>query len=257
MSAGSENFAAALSVEVRKFLASRVVRTGTVLIVLGITVLTVSMSAAAEAGNERVVAQLGGLADEEGWTRLSGVAAQITGAAGLLGFGVVLAWAVGREFAEGTVSGLFALPVSRRTVLAAKLTAFAAWSAAVAVALVTVLAVAGLAAGNGTPEAEELAGLARVFALVVFSGLLAVPVAWAATLGRGLLPGIAAAIGTVAVAQVMVVAGTGAWFPVAAPAMWALEPATVSRAQLALVPLVPLVSGLLAMRAWSRLQLDR
>ncbi|OEV06503.1 elastin-like protein [Streptomyces nanshensis] len=250
-------FAAALTVEVRKFAASRVVRTATVLVVLGIAVLTGSMTAAAEAGNEEILAQLGAFADAEGWDRLAGVAAQITGAGGLLGFGVVLAWAVGREFAEGTVSGLFALPVSRATVMAAKLTTFAVWTAGVAVALVTVLAVTGLVAGNGAPDAEAFAGLGRLLALVVFSGLLAAPAAWAATLGRGLLPGIATSIGTVVVAQVMVVSGTGAWFPVAAPSLWAMRPGDVSAVQLALALLVPLISGLLAMRAWSRLQLDR
>lgn len=250
-------FAAALSVEVRKFAASRVVRSATALVVAGISVLTGSMTAAAEAGNEKILAQLGEFADAEGWDRLAGVAAQITGAGGLLGFGVVLAWAVGREFAEGTVSGLFALPVSRATVMAAKLAAFALWTAGVAVALVTVLAVTGLAAGNGAPDGEALAGLGRLLALAVLSGLLAVPAAWVATLGRGLLPGIATSIGTVVVTQVMVVSGTGAWFPVAAPSLWAMQPGEVSAAQLALVPLVPLVSGLLAVRAWSRLQLDR
>ncbi|WP_055487246.1 ABC transporter permease [Streptomyces sp. WMMB 322] len=250
-------FAAALTVEVRKFAASRVVRTATVLIVAGIAVLTGSMTVAAEAGNERILAQLGEFADAQGWDRLTGVAAQITGAGSLLGFGVVLAWVVGREFAEGTVSGLFALPVSRATVMAAKLTAFVAWTAGVAVALVSVLAVTGLAAGNGTPDGEALAGLVRLLALASFSGLLAAPAAWAATLGRGLLPGIATSIGTVVVAQVMVVSGTGAWFPVAAPSLWAMRPGDVSAAQLALVLLVPLLAGLLAVRAWSRLQLDR
>lgn len=250
-------FAAALSVEVRKFAASRVVQTATVLVVVGISVLTGSMTAAAGAGNEKILAQLGEFADAEGWDRLSGVAAQITGAGGLLGFGVVLAWAVGREFAEGTVSGLFALPVSRATVMAAKLTAFAAWTAGVAVALVTVLAVTGLVAGNGAPDGEALGGLGRLLVLAVLSGLLAVPAAWVATLGRGLLPGIATSIGTVVVTQVMVVSGTGAWFPVAAPSLWAMRSGDVSSVQLALVLLVPLVSGLLAMRAWSRLQLDR
>lgn len=250
-------FAAALAVEARKFAASRVVQTATVLIVAGVAVLTGSMTAAAEAGNERVLAQLGEFADAEGWERLTGVAAQITGAGGLLGFGVVLAWAVGREFAEGTVSGLFALPVPRATVMAAKLAAFGAWAAGVSAALVAVLFVTGLAAGNGVPSAEALAGLARLLALAGLSGLLAVPAAWAATLGRGLLPGIATSIGTVVVTQVAVVSGTGAWFPVAAPSVWAMRPEAVSSVQLALVLLVPLGSGLPAVRAWSRLQLDR
>ena len=247
---------AALAVEARKLVASRVVQTATVLIVAGIAVLVVALDTAAGAGNERVLAQLGDLADEHGWTRLVGVATQITAAASLLGFGVVLAWMVGREFADGTISGLFALPVRRATIVAAKLAVFVAWTVAVAVALVAAIIVVGVV-GAGSPDAEAAGSLARLLALTVLSGLLATPAAWAATLGRGLLPGIASTVVTIVIAQVMAVAGTGARFPVVAPALWALDPEAVSTVQLGLVTVVPLVFGLLTMRTWSQLQLDR
>jgi ABC-2 type transport system permease protein len=44
---------------------------------------------------------------------------------------------------------------------------------------------------------------------------------------------------------------------VAAPALWALAPASVSPVQLALVVTVPLLFGALTLASWSRLQLDR
>jgi ABC-2 type transport system permease protein len=72
-----------------------------------------------------------------------------------------------------------------------------------------------------------------------------------------MLPGIATTVGIIVVAQVMAVAGTGAWFPLAAPALWAIEPGSVSAFQLALVAIVPAGFGLLALRAWATLQLDR
>jgi ABC-2 type transport system permease protein len=251
----SAAWTAALAVEARKLVASRVVQAATVLIVAGIAVLVVALDTAAEAGNERILAQLGDLAAEHGWTRLVGVATQITAAASLLGFGVVLAWVVGREFADGTISGLFALPVRRATIVAAKLAVYVAWTVAVAVALVTAIAVVGVVVGAGSPDAAG--SLARLLALTVLSGLLATPAAWVATLGRGPLPGIASTVVTIVIAQVMAVAGTGAWFPVAAPALWALDPDAVSALQLGLVTLVPLVFGLLTIRTWSHLQLDR
>jgi ABC-2 type transport system permease protein len=55
----------------------------------------------------------------------------------------------------------------------------------------------------------------------------------------------------------MAVAGVGAWFPVTAPALWALDPSAVSAGQLALVATVPLLFGGLTIGAWRRLQLDR
>ncbi|MDY7103843.1 MAG: ABC transporter permease [Actinomycetota bacterium] len=248
---------AALAVESRKLAASWVVRGATLLLVGGIAVLAIAMNAAAEAGNEQIVAQLGDLANEDGWTRLIGVAAQIAAAATVLGFGVVLAWSVGREFADGTISGLFALPVSRPAIVLAKLFTVLAWAIVVAVLLVAVVAAAGLVGGEGAPDGAALGGLVRLFVLVALSAMLAVPAAWVATLGRGLLAGIATTIVTIATAQVMAVAGVGAWFPVAAPALWSLDPDTVSPPQLALVAVIPLAFGALTLHAWSRLQLDR
>lgn len=253
----SPAFTAALAVETRKVIMSPVTRTTTVLVAVGIAGLAGGLAAAAEAGDEQVLAQLGSLADEESWSRLAGIAAQVTAAGGLIGFGVVLAWMFGREFAEGTIGGLFALPVPRSTIAAAKVAVFVAWTAAVAVVLTGTIIAVGLALQVGAFDAAAARSLGRLLVLTVVSGLLAVPAAWITTVGRDLLPGIATTVVTVAVAQVMAAAGTGAWFPVVAPALWAINPGEVSAAQLALVPLVPLTFGALTLRAWSHLQLDR
>jgi ABC-2 type transport system permease protein len=134
---------------------------------------------------------------------------------------------------------------------------FLAWTVAVAFLLIVAVAIVGLVLGYGRPDGQAVAKLARLLALTGLSGLLATPAAWVATLGRGMLAGIATTITTIAVAQVLVVAGSGAWLPVAAPALWAIDPPAVSAPQLALVTVIPLAFGALAMRSWSRLQLDR
>jgi ABC-2 type transport system permease protein len=109
----------------------------------------------------------------------------------------------------------------------------------------------------GLPDASAIAALGRLLALTLLTALLALPAAWLATLGRGLLPGIATTVATLVAAQVMVVAGTGAWFPPAAPALWALTPDTVTPAQLSLVPAVSAAFVVLTTQAWAELQLDR
>lgn len=248
---------AALAVEARKTAASRVTTGTTGLLVLGIAGLAAAMTAAARTGDAQVLAKLGPIAAQGGWTGLVSAVIQITAAAGLLGFGVVLSWMLGREFADGTVTGLFGLPVARSTIALAKLAVYLLWSVAVGVALSLVVVLVGLAFGLGWPDAAALGGLGRLLALAGLSALLAVPAAWAATVGRGLLPGIAATVGIITLAQVMVVAGLGGWFPLAAPALWAISPADVSAPQLALVAVVPAAFGLLTLRAWARLQLDR
>jgi len=248
---------AALAVEAHKALASPVMRAASILIVGGIALIAGALTYAAETGNEQVIGKLGMLADEGGWELLTGAVAQVTAAGALLGFGVVLSWMIGREYSDGVIGALFALPVGRPTIAFAKLAVYVLWTIATAVALTLLVGAVGFALDLGRLDSEVLGALGRQFALTVFTALLAIPAAWAATLGRGLLTGITTTVGIVVIAQVMVVAGTGAWFPFAAPALWAFEPSDVSAAQLVLVTSVPLLFGALTLRAWACLQLDR
>jgi ABC-2 type transport system permease protein len=257
MSLIAPSVATVVAVEGRKAAASRVLQATGGLLVGGVGVLAGVMTAAARGGNEQVRAQLAGFSDADPWPQLVGAASQITAAGGFLAFGVALSWLVGREFADRTIAGLFASPVSRAQVALAKLAVFAGATIPVALVLTAVVLVVGLASGLGPPDADTWAGLARLLTLTVLTGFLAWPAAWVATLGRGLLPGIAATVVLIVVAQVFAVAGTGAWFPVAAPALWTIAPGEVSAGQLALVAVVPAASAMLAVRAWSRLQLDR
>ena len=181
----------------------------------------------------------------------------ISAPATLLGFGVVLSWLVGREFADETIAGLFALPISRRDIAIAKLVVFLGWAIGVALLLTLGCAVTGITLGYGVPRDHEVAALLRLLCLVVLTGFLALPAGWAATLGRGLLPGIATTIVMIAVGQILTIAGTGAWLPIAAPALWALLPDEVSWGQLATVPALGACAALLTGRTWRHLQLDR
>ena len=257
MSMIAPSTATVLAVEARKAAASRVLLATGVLLVAGVGTLTGVMTAAARGGNDEIRAQLGPFADADPWPQLVGAASQITAAAGFLAFGVALSWLVGREFAERTIAGLFALPVPRPQIARAKLAVFAGATVPVAAVLTAVVLVVGLISGLGAPDTDARSGLVRLFILTVLTGFLTWPAAWAATLGRGLLPGIAATVLLIVTAQVFAVADTGAWFPVAAPALWALAPSEVSTSQLALVAAVPAASGALTVRAWSRLQLNR
>jgi len=250
-------FAAALGAERRKTTGARVVATTTVLLVAGVALLAGALTMAATHGNQQVLDQLGPLSNRTGWPLLTGVVAQVTAAAAVLGFGVALGWMFGREFTDGTITGLFALPVSRTTIAAAKIAVYLLWALAVATLLTVLLGVVGLALRLGPLTGDVLAALARQHVLTCLSAVVALPTAWAATLGRGPLPGIATAVGLIVIAQVMVVGGTGAWFPVAAPALWALRPDAVSPVQLTLVATIPLVLLPVLLTTWHRLQLDR
>lgn len=249
---------AAIRAESLKLSRSLVGRVATTAIVLGIVLLSSAMLAAARAGNTQVVAKLGPDATPD-WHGFMSAATQITAAGGLAGFAIVLGWMFGREFTDRAVHGLFALPVSRATIAFAKLITYGAWSALVAAVMPALLLATGLVLGLGTPDAETLGALARLVVLSLLGSWLAVPVAWAATLGRSVLAGVGVAIALIVVAQFSVLAGVGGWMPLAAPALWAMsgegELASAGQALLA-VPFGALFIGLTAW-SWSRLQLDR
>ncbi len=245
-----------LAVETRKARSSRVLWSTGLLLVLGLCGLTATILLAARSGNAQLLAKLGPQAGSGDWPALLSSAAQITSAGGLLAFGVGASWLYGREFADGTVSGLFGLPVSRGRLAGAKLVVFAGWSLVVSALMTVVLLGAGLILGLGVPDGAAVAGLGRQFALGVLTAAIAVPAGWAASLGRGLLPGIAATVGILVLAQVAVLADFASWVPFVAPAFWALQPAT-SAAILLVVPSVPILFGVATVGLWRRLQLDR
>lgn len=248
---------AALAVEFRKARSSRVIRWTGVLLAAGVTVLAAAMVGAARGGNAEVVAKVGPQAATGDWAALLAVATQVTAAAGVLAFGVGISWLYGREFADGTIPGLFGLPIGRGLIATAKLIVYSAWAILATVALVVLLFCVGLAIGLGTPDTAALLGLLRLLALGGLTAMISVPAGWAASLGRGLLPGIAVAVGILVLAQVSVIAGVGSWVPLVAPAMWAMNPAPGSALALAVVPIVPLVFGPAIVVRWRRLELDR
>ena len=251
-----DTFLDGLAVETRKARSSRVLWSTGVLLVVGAAALSMTIVLAARSGNAQLVAKLGPQAASGDWAALLSGAAQITSAGGLLALGVGASWLYGREFADGTVSGLFGLPVSRGRLAAAKLVVYAGWSLLVSALTVIALLGLGVAIGLGVPDGAVVAGLWRQFALGLLTALIAVPAGWASSVGRGLLPGIATSVGILVLAQVSVLGGFGSWVPFVAPAMWALDTSTSALTLLA-VPLVPILFGAAIVVTWQRLQLDR
>lgn len=248
---------AAVRFEALKLVRSPVGIISTIAIAGGIFALVAALMAAVASGDPALIAKLGGTASLD-WAGLASTAAQITGAGGLIGFGVVLAWLFAREFADGTITGLFALPMGRGTIAAAKLTVYAVWAVLVSLVTVAALLLLGLGLGFGLPDASAWAALGRQSGLGILTAAVALPVAWVATASRSLLAGVSCAIGLVIVAQVGALTGAGGWMPLAAPALWALSGgAAVSAAQLALPLVLAAAIGAVTVWTWRRLQLDR
>lgn len=248
---------AAIRVEALKLTRSLVGVIATLAIVLGMIALLGGITAGVASGNAELIAQAGPAAALD-WTGLLAGAAQITAVVGILGFGIVLAWLFGREFTDGTITGLFALPISRSRIALAKLTVYAIWATLVSIALTLSVLVLGLLFGYDLPNSDTWAALGRLCALGVLSAGIAIPVAWIATLTRSLLAAVGSTIALVVIAQVGALAGAGGWMPLAAPALWAMSDGTaVTTIQLSVTGLLALAFAAFTCIAWKRLQLDR
>jgi ABC-2 type transport system permease protein len=251
----------ALVIEWTKVRHSPVGLVTTLLLCLGTVAVTGASMASVGAGGI-LAAKSEVFVGDGGWAGLLGLAGQVVAAGGLLGFGVMAGWLHGREFADGTVSALFARPVSLRAVARAKLILYLLWAAAVAVALTLGVLVLGVVLALAGAEGFAAGGAARpaltLVCVTVLTAWLALPCAWVATRSRGYLAAVGAAVGLVVLAQLSVLLGAEGWFPFAAPGWWvsqagAVGPATVL--QLLLVVPVAAAAAALTLRAWDRLTL--
>ncbi|MGA7272395.1 MAG: ABC transporter permease [Acidimicrobiia bacterium] len=205
-------------------------------------------------GNGPLAAKVQALVTGTGWTAYLGLLDQFVASAFFVGVGVVIIWCFGREFSDRTVGSLFGLPVSRPAIAAAKFIALLAWSVGLSVALVAVAIGLGVVGGLGSPDGAAWAGLAKLLVVAILTALIALTVAFPASLGRGYLPGIGALVVMLMTAQLAVLFESGAWYPFAAPGLWAVsgqQDVVVGLAQLAMVPVTAGLVGVATIRWWS------
>lgn len=210
-----------LGVEALKLRRAGVVRVTAVVLALACPLLAAGMTRAAAAGGEsQLSVKAAALITRPGWPGYLDVVGQILTVAVLLGGGVVTSWVFGREFVQGTVTGLFATATPRWQVAAAKLAAVIA--ALVSICLVGVLLAIALGplAGLPRPDAAVWPAAGRVLTGALLMALLTTPLAWVASARRGYLPAIGALLGLIVVTQIVTAAGAGGWFPYATPSLW-------------------------------------
>lgn len=214
----------AVRIEWWKLRRSRVALVATVLMgvllpALGLGFYSVALNGGTGSLADKAAALLVG----EGWVGYLGLVDQVAAVALFLGAGIVVAWAFGREHVDRTFPSLFALPVSRRAIAAAKFVVLFVWVIALAIVVSLMALVLGVL-GNVEPFEVRgvIAGLVRLLAICIGAGLLSLTMGFVASVGRGYLPAIGALIVLVAAAQVSVLFGTGGWFPFAVPGLMAV-----------------------------------
>lgn len=246
----------AIRVELLKFRRSTVVRATTVLVVVLVPVIClgfVVLATSETAGALALKAQA--LVVGEGWEAYLGLLAQMIAVGTFVGPGVVAAWTFGREHVDKTFPSLFAMPVARETVAAAKFVVLIVWGIALTALVLLVAVAAGLLADVGPLENIDMAEqLGRLFVAGSLTSILATTIGLVASIGRGYLPAFGALILLLMTTQIAVALGTGGWFPYAAPGLYAMAGASgvaeVSVVQLILAPVTALAAAGLTLIWW-------
>jgi ABC-2 type transport system permease protein len=156
------------------------------------------------------------------WPTYLGLMAQTIAAGGFFVFCLITCWVFGREFADGTLKDMLAVPVQRASILLAKFIVAGVWSAALAAEIL----IAGLVTGAliGLPQGSPGALLQGSTLVAMTAGLVMVvvmPFAFFASVGRGYLLPIGVAILALIMANLVAIMGWGAYFPWAVPGLYA------------------------------------
>jgi ABC-2 type transport system permease protein len=161
------------------------------------------------------------VASEADWSAYFGFLAQANAVGGMVVFGLAVTWMFGREFSQDTAKDLLALPAARGVIVAAKFAVGAMWVLVLGVYTYLFGLAVGAALGlPGWSSALAVAGLAKLVATSVMTMLLVAPVALAASVGRGYLPGVGFMITAVFLAQIIAALGYGQVFPWSVPALF-------------------------------------
>jgi ABC-2 type transport system permease protein len=152
------------------------------------------------------------------WSSYLVLFAEIISAGGFFFFILVVSWVFGREFSDGTLKDLLAVPVQRSSILLAKFTVVVVWSLAMAI----LIFIFGLIAGaiiqlpGGSPSVI-LHGITVAAITVCLVIAVVLPFALFASVGRGYMLPMAMAVLTLIMANMMMVVGWGEYFPWAVP----------------------------------------
>jgi len=156
------------------------------------------------------------------WPTYLALTAETIAAGGFLVFCLIIAWVFGREFADGTLKDMLAVPVQRASILLAKFIVTGVWSAALATEILFVGLLTGALIGlpQGSPGAL-LQGSALVAATACLVIVVVMPFALFASVGQGYLLPIGVAILALIMANILGLAGWGEYFPWAVPGLYA------------------------------------
>ena len=174
---------------------------------------------------------------------------EFTALGGFFFFCLAISWIFGREFTDGTLKDLLAVPIPRSSILLAKFIVTALWC----VALILETYIAGLILGAviglpGGSLAVVLHGSGLLAVTAVMSIILIMPFGFFASLGRGYLLPIGIAILTAILGNLAITLGWGEYFPWSIPGLY-MQGASLTSISYGLIILTGLV-GMVGTYLW-------
>ena len=184
------------------------------------------------------------------WPSYLVLLAEIVSAGGFFFFILAISWVFGREFADGTLKDMLAVPVRRSSILLAKYSVVAAWSAGMAlIDLIFGLVIGAIIQLPGGSLSVILHGSTVVAITVCLIIAVVLPFALFASVGRGYLLPMALSVLTLITANLMMVVGRAEYFPWAVPIVYAQGEGTLTPISYWIV-IITSLAGMLATYLW-------
>jgi ABC-2 type transport system permease protein len=156
------------------------------------------------------------------WPSFMNLSAEMVAAGGFFFFCMIISWIYGREFTDGTMKDLLAVPVQRFSIVLAKFLVFTLWSLIMSVViLILCIFVGSMSNLPGGTTAVILHGGLILFVTACLNILVIMPFALFASIGRGYLLPLGIAIIALLSANMAAMVGLGDKFPWAIPGLYA------------------------------------
>ncbi len=247
-----------LWIEIRKALRSRI----PIFTLLGFMVLPLAAAFFMIVLKDPEVARKAGListkarltAGTADWPAYFSIVSQGTAGGSIVLGSIIMSWIFGREFSDGTLKDVLAVPVPRSAVVLAKFIVGAVWSLLLAIVVYGTSLLVGALIQLPQGSLDVLLHGSVVLIVTVCLAILAVPpIGFFASIGRGYLPAVGVTFVLLALANVTLVAGWGMYFPWAIPILYAgaSDPASagLNAVSYALIVLTALV-GVIGTALW-------
>lgn len=184
------------------------------------------------------------------WSTYLGLIGEILAAGGFFLFVIATSWVFGREFSDGTVKDMLAVPVPRLTIVLSKFTISTIWCIYMAVLIIAMSLITGgiMQLPNGSTDLLTQ-GIFRNLITAVLSIVVIWPFAFLASAGRGYLLPLGLAVLTLISANVLAVLGLGDVFPWCIPGLFAQNKNLLSGMSYWIVALAGLV-GIIITHFW-------